>query len=102
MEEHKSVYDTGEDDFIRESLKNMKNAPPILDHDSILRNAETNFLLDDKDEPFLNREYAEETKRIYKLLRNKASMGDFDSPQDRAIFDIVEDIFRGVENQLNK
>jgi len=65
-----------------------------MNEDEIVKQAEANFLEDDEAEPFLNREYAEETKRIYGLLKNKASMGDFDSPQDRAIFDIVQDILR--------
>jgi len=65
-----------------------------MNEDEIVKQAEANFLEDDEAEPFLNREYADETKRIYTLLRNKASMGDFDSPQDRAIFDIVQDILR--------
>ena len=101
--EEKRVHDTGEDDFIKEEYLNKLKKPKeiTIDQDSILENAEIDFSLDDKSEPFINREYAEETKRIYGLLKNKASMGDFDSPQDRAIFDIVEDIFRGVENQLN-
>ena len=95
----KRVHDTGEDDFIKEELNKPEGI--TIDQDLIIQKAEAIFLEDDELEPFINREYVEETKRIYGLLRNKASMGDFDSPQDRAIFDIVEDIFRETQNQLN-
>ena len=107
----KRVYDTGEEFLNKNSEESLKknpegflNSPVIkaIDQDSVIQKAEANFLEDDELEPFLDREYAEETKRIYDLLKNKASMGDFESPQDRAIFDIVEDIFLGVEKQLNK
>jgi len=99
----KRVYDTGEE-FLNKNPEEFLNSPVIkaIDQDSIIRSAEAVFLEDDEAEPFKNREYVEETKRIYGLLKNKASMGDFDSPQDRAIFDLVEDIFLGVEEQLNK
>ncbi len=63
----------------------------------IIKRAEKSFLEADKEEPFLSREYAEETKRIYGLIKNKSSMGDFESPTDRAIFDIVYDILREIK-----
>ncbi len=66
----KRVYDTGEE---------FLNSPVIkaIDQDLVIQKAETNFLEDDELEPFTNREYAAETKRIYGLLKNKASMGGF-------------------------
>ena len=72
-----------------------------MKQEKIIEKAEKSFLDADKEEPFLNREYAEETKRIYLLLKNRASMGDFESPTDRAIFDIVQDIFRELEGGKN-
>jgi len=60
----------------------------------IIIKAEKSFLESDKEEPFLNREYAEETKRIFALIKNKSSMGDFEDPKDRAMFDVVYDILR--------
>jgi len=86
-EKHKEVYDTGEE-FLN------KPESITIDQDSVIRKAEVTFLEDDEAEPFLNREYAEETKRIYSLLKDKHSMGDFESPKDRAIFDLVQDILR--------
>ena len=62
-----------------------------------IKRAEKSFLEEDKKEPFLNREYVEETKRIFSLLRNKSSMGDFENPTDRAIFDLVYDILREIK-----
>lgn len=97
--EHKSVYDTGEDDFIRESLNNKPVAE--INQDLAIQKAEENFLEDDKLEPFSNREYVKETKRIYSLLEDKHAMGDFDDPKDRAIFDVVNDILLFAQNQLN-
>ncbi len=63
-----------------------------MNEDEIIKQAETNFLEDDTLEPFANREYVEETKRIYDLLKNEHPMGDFKSPQDRAIFDVAYDL----------
>jgi len=62
----------------------------------IIKKAEKSFLEEDKAEPFLDREYAEETKRIYGLL--KEDMGDFENPTDRAIFDLVNDILREIKD----
>ncbi len=70
-----------------------------MKEEDIIKKAEKSFLEDDKLEPFLNREYAEETKRIYGLLKDKCSMGDFESPKDRAIFDVVYDILREVKRK---
>jgi len=63
-------------------------------NEEAIKRAEKSFLKDDKKEPFISREYAEETKRIYGLLKNKSSMGDFENPTDRAIFDVIYDILR--------
>lgn len=65
-----------------------------MNEDEIIKQAEATFLEDDEAEPFLNREYAEETKRIYGLLKDKHTMGNFENPQDRAIFDVVSDVLR--------
>lgn len=104
-QEHKRVHDTGKEFLNKnpEEFLNKLNKPRdiTINKDEVIKKVEANFLEDDKLEPFINREYAEETIRIYTLLRNKASMGDFDSPQDRAIFDVVEDILRETQNQLN-
>ena len=58
----------------------------------IIKKIEKEFIKEDKAEPFINREYVEETKRIFGLL--KESVGDFDNDTNRAIYDIVQDIFR--------
>lgn len=61
----------------------------------VILKAEKSFIEEDKEEPFLDREYVDETKRIFSLL--KEGNGDFENPTDRAIFDIVKDIFREVK-----
>ena len=61
----------------------------------VILKAEKSFLKEDKQEPFLDREYAEETKRIFGLL--KEGSGDFENSIDRTFFDIVKDIFREIK-----
>lgn len=63
-------------------------------NEKVILKAEKSFLKEDKKEPFIDREYVDETKRIFSLL--KADVGDFENPTDRAIFDIVKDIFREI------
>ncbi len=65
-----------------------------MNEDETIKLAESTFLEDDEAEPFLNREYVNETKRIYTLLKNNHAMGDFEDPKDRAVFDLVQDILR--------
>ena len=65
-----------------------------MNEDEIIKQAEAIFLEDDEAEPFISREYAEETKRIYGLLKENHAMGDFPNPKDRAIFDVVYDLLR--------
>ncbi len=63
----------------------------------IIKKLEKSFVKEDKAEPFLDREYVEETKRIYKLLKNNDTSSDFIDATDKAIYDIVEDIFREIK-----
>ena len=63
----------------------------------IIEKLEREFIKEDKKEPFLNREYVEETKRIYKLL--KGEIDSEENPTDRAIYDIVNDIFRELDRE---
>ena len=63
----------------------------------IIEKLEKEFIKEDKEEPFLNREYVEETKRIYKLL--KEEIDSEENPTDRAIYDIVNDIFRELDRE---
>ena len=73
-----------------------------MNEDEIIKQAEAIFLEDDEAEPFINREYVEETKRIYGLLKDKHTMGGFESPQDRAIFDVVSDVLRiAIEKRVH-
>lgn len=55
------------------------------------------FEADEKSEPFADKEYAKETKRIYKFLAE--GVGDLDNPTDKAIFDIVNQIFHELEKK---
>lgn len=57
----------------------------------ILEKLKKSFIEEDKQEPFQNREYVEETLRVFDLL-----IGGFDLGEDEknnAIQDIVSDIF---------
>ncbi len=65
-------------------------------NNKIIEKLEKSFIEEDKAEPFLDREYVEETKRIYKLLKNNNTNSDFIDSTDRVIYDIVKDIFREV------
>lgn len=67
------------------SLKGINN------REDVLKKLKENFIKEDESEPFQNREYAEETIRIFDLL-----IGGFDLDKnevDNATFDIVTDIF---------
>lgn len=44
------------------------------------------FIKEDESEPFINREYVEETKRIYRLLIGDIPHGN---ETDNAVYDIV-------------
>lgn len=79
------------------------NKDPENDKKNIeaIKKAEKSFLQEDKKEPFLDREYVDETKRIFCLLKDKSSMGDFENPTDRAIFDVVYDILRELKEMNN-
>ncbi len=61
----------------------------------ILEKLSKSFNEADKEEPFINREYVEETQRIYDNLIN----GGIDEYQERAINDIVSDIFRHFKTE---
>ncbi len=56
----------------------------------ILEKLSKSFNEEDKKEPFIDRGYVEETKKIYGYLIN----GGIDQYDQRAINDIVSDIFR--------
>lgn len=56
----------------------------------ILKKLLKSFEEEDKKEPFLDREYVEETKRIY----NGLIISDVDNYVGKATYDIVNDIFR--------
>jgi len=58
---------------------------------NILKKLLKNFEEEDKKEPFLDRGYVEETKKIYQALMEGAFSDDF---QERAIYDIGLDIFK--------
>ena len=55
------------------------------------------FIDEDRVDRFADREYVEETKRIYKLLIVPEGMADFKNPTDRAIYDIVMEIIGHME-----
>ena len=77
---------------MNEDLENDKKI------EEAISKAEKSFLEEDKKEPFLDREYVDETKRIFSLIKGKSSMGDFENPTDRAIFDVVYDILREIKD----
>lgn len=56
----------------------------------ILKKLSKSFNEENEQEPFLSLEYVEETKRIYDNLIN----GGLNEYQERAINDIISDIFR--------
>lgn len=58
----------------------------------ILRKLKQSFIDGDNEEPFLNREYAEETFRIFDLLIGGFDLGG--NQTNNAIQDIVNDIFK--------
>jgi hypothetical protein len=58
----------------------------------IIKKLKKEFLKEDKKEPFLDREYVDESLRIFDILSE--GIGDFEDETDRAIYDIVQDIFR--------
>lgn len=58
----------------------------------ILKKLKKSFVKEDKEEPFLNREYVEETLRIFDLLIGGFDLGE--SQTDNAIQDVVNDVFR--------
>ena len=68
----------------------------------ILEKLKQSFVDDDKKEPFQNREYVEETLRIFDLLIAGFDLGK--NEQDNAIFDIVNDIFKyfGETDELER
>lgn len=70
------------------------NGKEIMKKKETIERAEKSFLKEDKAEPFIDRAYVKETKRIFGLL--KEDNGDFEDVTDRAIYDIVSDIFRGI------
>ena len=58
--------------------------------EKILTKLLKSFIEEDKKEPFFDREYSKETKRIY----NNLIEGNGVESQDRAIYDIISDIFK--------
>jgi hypothetical protein len=63
-----------------------------MNKQKILEKLKKQFIKEDKEEPFLNRAYVKETKRIFDMLLGvkKSSFNE----TDYAIFDIVDDIFK--------
>jgi len=59
---------------------------------NIIKRIEKEFIKEDKKEPFQDREYVLETLKLFILLEE--DVGDYENPKDRAIYDIVQDIFR--------
>lgn len=71
--------------------------------EDILRKLKQNFIEEDKSEPFLNREYVEETIRVFNFLINpNNSLVNNLSPlfQDKSVYDIVSDIFRHFTGEI--
>jgi hypothetical protein len=58
----------------------------------VIKQIQRTFNKEDKSDPFTNREYVEETNRIYKNLLT--DHGDFDDATDKATYDIVMEILR--------
>lgn len=50
------------------------------------------FKKEDKTDPFGDREYAEESKRLFKILKEGEGILDLQDPKDRATYDIVTDV----------
>ena len=65
-------------------------------NEKTIERLEISFIIEDKKEPFINREYVKETKRIFKLLKS-GIIGSEQDVTDRAIYDIVNDIFHHFE-----
>lgn len=55
----------------------------------ILTQLKKEFIKEDKEEPFSDRGYVQETLKAFDLLS-----GDIDIEENRAYYDIVQDIFR--------
>lgn len=79
------LCETGEGD--KHGLQCSKNKPTKIE---ILEKLSKSFNEEDRKEPFIDRGYVEETKKIYHYLIN----GGIDQYDQRAINDIVADIFR--------
>ena len=69
----------------------------MINRIKIMKKLLKEFVKEDKADPFVNRVYAEETKRIYKLLIVPEDMSDFGNETDKAIYDIVGDLLRHFE-----
>lgn len=65
----------------------------MIDREKLMKQLLKEFLKEDKDDPFIDRDYVEETKRIYKLLMVPEGMTQHLNI-DRAVYDIVADILR--------
>lgn len=56
-----------------------------------MKKLKEDFNKGDREEPFIDREYVEETNRVYDVLIE--GIGDEPNSTDKAIFDIVNEIF---------
>ena len=66
----------------------------MIDKGKLMKQLLKEFLKEDKSDPFINRDYVDETKRIYELLRVPEGMANVDNETDRAVYYIVADILR--------
>jgi len=66
---------------------------------TILAKLKKSFNDEDREEPFKDREYVDETNRIYSILMEEWPADQEDS-KDRAIFDIVADVFRACGKEV--
>lgn len=64
-----------------------------MDKQAIIKKLLKGFIAEDKIDPFGNREYAKETRRIFEMLISYDELNLKDET-DEAIYDIVDDIFR--------
>jgi len=71
-----------------------------MDLKKLIFKAKKSFNNEDKKEPFLDRYYVEETNRMFDLLLE--DIGDFPDATDRAIYDIVKDLFREFKKEFDK
>jgi hypothetical protein len=59
----------------------------------VMRKLHKVFRDEDRADPFYDREYVAECNRIFNFLKNSNGISDMTSSTDRAMYDIVLDIF---------